>query len=350
MKISRAMLFRIVVIALLFLGIISAIVLTPSVYADSQLYEHYNASWFDVIPGCGDIWIGQTFTAMSNHTVNAVRLHLARSFCGPGEPCIPGIIYVIIKQLSTDGNPEGAVLSSGRLDGNTLPVGYSWQWAAMTEYNLQANTSYAIILYTSGPCPPSLFGWLIQDGNPYPEGNVIGSPDGGQTWFDTNMFDFNFEVWGGPIPPVYNNYSFLDSSSSSAEQQIFSLPADIKVLNMSSQPNNATAGQPIKIMANVVNRGDLPGSFEAVLKINNSVETTRQITVPAHEAVPLEFTVLKENPGNYTAELNGQHTYFSITADNKNRGVDTRSIAWALLGILILSTVVVFIKYLTSRY
>lgn len=329
----------------------TAILPTTSVSANLELYEHFNASWFDTYSGCNSNWLGQTFTATSDHTVNAVKLYFARYVCGQ-DPCNPGIINVIIKRVSDTGEPTGQVLSSSTINGNSFPSGYSWQMVTMSEYNLTSGIRYAIILYNTSTCDTGVFGWLIEDNNPYAAGNLIESDDSGDTWIPHNNFDFNFEVWGGPIPEetgAYNNYSFLDSSSNNANQTFFSSPPDIKVLNILSQPANAMVGQPIQIMANVVNRGDLPGNFNAVLKINNNIETSKQITVPGNEAVPVEFTIYKEEPGNYTVELNGQKTYFSITGQNENNNINSNAITFIILGILILSTVVILIRYLSTR-
>jgi hypothetical protein len=247
----------------------------------------------------------------------------------------------------------GQVLSSGTVNGNNFPLGYSWHMVTMSEYNLAANSRYAIIIYNTLACTTSPFAWLIQDGNPYPAGNLIKSNDSGKTWTPYNDYDFNFEVWGGPIPEEdtggYINYNFLDSSSNNAEQTFYSLPADIKVLNVLSQPSAAMVGQPVQITANILNRGDLPGNFNAVLKINDDIEASRQIMVPGNEAVPLEFTVYKENPGNYTIDMNGKIAYFSVTGQNKDNNFDSRNIAYIILGILVLSTVVVLIRYLSTR-
>ena len=353
MKLSSNKLIYLFSIPFLLLIIFCSIILpTANVFANLQLYEHYNDSWFDVSNGCNNNWLGQTFTATSDHTVNAVRIYFSRGWCGQDLLCNPGTINVIIKQISNTGEPIGPVLSSGTINGNNFPQGYSWQMVTMSEYNLSSGVRYAIILYNTSTCDTGVFGWLIQDNNPYPVGNVIESPDGGETWGSINNFDCNFEIWGGPIPQDtggYVNYNFLDSSSSNANQTFYSLPADIKVLNILSQPSIAMVGQPVNITANIVNRGNLPGNFNAVLKINDDIETSRQIIVPGNEAVPLEFTVYKENPGNYTIEMNGQIAYFSVTGQNKDNIFDSRNIAYIILGILVLSTVVLLIRYLSTR-
>jgi hypothetical protein len=344
---------RILSIACFLLIIIVTIIPATGVFANLQLYEHYNDSWFDRYQSCDNTWLGQTFTATGNHTVNAVRIYFGRLWCGQDLLCNPGTIHVIIKQVSNTGEPVGQVLSSGTINGNDFPQGYSWHMVTMSGYNLTANARYAIIVYNTSACATSAFAWLIQDHNPYSAGNLIKSDDGGETWTPDNNFDFNFEVWGGPIPEEdtggYVNYNFLDSSSSNANQTFYSLPADIKVLNILSQPSIAMVGQPVNITANIVNRGNLPGNFNAVLKINDDIETSRQIIVPGNEAVPLEFTVYKENPGNYTIEMNGQIAYFSVTGQNKDNIFNSRNIAYIILGILVLSTVVLLIRYLSTR-
>jgi hypothetical protein len=339
---------------ILLLAIMGAIVISNTpVSADLQLYEHYNASWFDNYTACDTNWLGQTFTAASSHTVNAVKIYFSRPFCVP-DPCNPGTIHAVIKRTADDGTPTGPVLSSGTINGDDFPVSYSWQTITMSEYNLTAGNRYVIILYNTSPCATGSFGWLIQDGSPYPDGNLIESNDSGATWIKRDSYDFNFEVWGGPIPDnpqEIPDYTFLssDSSGSTPEHILSSAPPAITILNISSQPAIASAGQPVTIMANVVNRGEQTGNCSVLLKINDQIETSKQLTVPGNEAVPVEFTVYKEEPGNYAVDINGKKTYFSVTGQQQDNTDNIKNIAFIVLGVLVLSTVVIFIRYLSTR-
>jgi hypothetical protein len=352
MKNSVPRLIRILIaIVLLFTVTVITISSTNDVSADLQRYELYNASWFDTQNCCDNFWLGQTFTAISDHTVNQLKIYFSRNICFGSAPCEPGIIHAVIKNVTSNGSPYGPALCSGSIDGNNLPVGYSWQMINMSEYNLTAGYRYAIILYNAEPCATGPFGWLIEDGNPYHGGNLIQSNDSGNTWTANNDFDFNFEVWGGPVIPLSGggNNPLTDSSSSNSGTVSVSTTPNITVLNITSTPANAIAGQPINIMANVVNRGELPGSYDVVLRVNDNIENTKQVIVPGNEAVPVEFTVYKDTPGNYTIDIDGQKTYFSITGQHKGNGVDGTTIAYILMGILVFTTIIVLIRYLTTR-
>ncbi len=83
------------------------------------------------------------------------------------------------------------------------------------------------------------------------------------------------------------------------------------------------AGQPVTIFANVANRGEADGDYTAKLSINGQVESTRQLMVPANKAIPVEFTVVKAEPGTYLVDINGQKTSFIVTGTVRNEDISS---------------------------
>ena len=136
------------------------------------------------------------------------------------------------------------------------------------------------------------------------------------------------------------------STASESPSIIVGKPAKavVKYLNVPTQ--QVRAGQPVTIYANITNSGDESGSYKAVLKINGEVEKTVTGKVGAHAAVPLKFEVIRDNPGTYTVDINGQQSYFTITGQKNATDAAGRSIlliAFILfaIGVVIVSVLLV---------
>jgi len=128
----------------------------------------------------------------------------------------------------------------------------------------------------------------------------------------------------------------------------WAMPADTKVTTAFVQTDQVLAGQPVRIMANIANKGDLPGTYTATLMINNEVEATRKVTVPGNAAIPVEFTVTRDKPGNYEADINGLKVYFTVKGQAQGTPVDPKVIVFAVIGVLVAALVVLLIRYLTA--
>jgi len=64
----------------------------------------------------------------------------------------------------------------------------------------------------------------------------------------------------------------------------------------------------------VVNTGDVQNSYIAELKINGSVEQTKETTLAGGAGATVVFTVTKDAPGNYTVEIGEQTGEFTVSA------------------------------------
>jgi ABC-type uncharacterized transport system permease subunit len=114
--------------------------------------------------------------------------------------------------------------------------------------------------------------------------------------------------------------------------------ADMTATNVYAQPQQAVAGQPVIIFGNIANRGELAGSYTATLKINGEIEKIIEGTLSGNRAKPLEFTVYRNEPGNYKVDLNGQKTYFTIVDSAQE---NSRSINPGIIFIIIISTLAI---------
>ena len=111
-------------------------------------------------------------------------------------------------------------------------------------------------------------------------------------------------------------------------------------------PEQAQAGQPVTISANVVNDGDEAGNYSVVLKINGQVEKTRTVSVGPGTAYPVRFTVYRAEPGSYSVAIDGKQASFTILGAGGiigSTGAGTL-IAIIIIGILFIAGMVVLVR------
>lgn len=90
-------------------------------------------------------------------------------------------------------------------------------------------------------------------------------------------------------------------------------PAEFKVSDLTITPSEAEEAEPILISANITNVGDLEGTYDANLTINNVLTQNQTVVVPGNNtSVIVEFTVIEETIGNYTVKLGGLTGSFKI--------------------------------------
>jgi hypothetical protein len=123
---------------------------------------------------------------------------------------------------------------------------------------------------------------------------------------------------GGPAQLSGFVASSLLDSSSGIPELIINRPANLSVKYVSVQPQQVSLNEPVTIYANITNSGDITGNYNITLKINDTVEETETGSIGAHAAKPLKFEVIKEQPGTYTVDINGQQVYFTVVDENSN--------------------------------
>ena len=93
-----------------------------------------------------------------------------------------------------------------------------------------------------------------------------------------------------------------------------SKPAEFKVIDLIINPLEAEAYEPITITANVTNIGDEPGNYMGNLTINNALEDNQTVLIDGGNSTLLEFLVVEQLEGTYTAEIGGLTGNFTVTA------------------------------------
>jgi hypothetical protein len=138
---------------------------------------------------------------------------------------------------------------------------------------------------------------------------------------------------------------FLDDSGAI----VLGNPANIGIGNVNVlQPQVAMNRQAV-IYANVVNKGDIVGSFTITLKINGQVEETRAVSVNGNSAVPVQFNVTRDEPGTYNVDINGRQTSFTVVGSASSSTDSTRTVFIIVLIVCSLAVVAALMMLIMRR-
>ncbi len=156
------------------------------------LQDYYNTGDNDFRQFFGAIWNGQTFTASSNYSLNAIKILVYRVFT-------PDTITVSIR--ATSGNlPTGSDLATETFDGDGLTSDSAGEWKEVVfepELELTSGVKYALIVRAVD----ASFRWRVDDSAPtYTGGTRVSSLDSGSSWDTTFADDFMFEIYGTAAP------------------------------------------------------------------------------------------------------------------------------------------------------
>ncbi len=119
-------------------------------------------------------------------------------------------------------------------------------------------------------------------------------------------------------------------------------PGDVRLNGITVSSSETQTGQPVTVVANLVNNGTSTGSYNVALRINDKVEQQRTVEVTPGTAYPVKFTVTKSEPGTYEVAIEGQRASFTVIGDGTSRApASSGLIALIVIAVLILATAVV---------
>jgi len=136
-------------------------------------------------------WIAQTFTTgTSTIDVTSIKLKVKRTGT-------PSELTIAIKAIDVNSKPTGSNLSSGSLDYTNLLSNAETDWIVLplSSYTLSANTTYALVIYTSGGDNSNKYEARIKTTGTYTGGNSLISSDSGSTWI-VGTSDILFDLYG----------------------------------------------------------------------------------------------------------------------------------------------------------
>lgn len=117
--------------------------------------------------------------------------------------------------------------------------------------------------------------------------------------------------------------------------------ASFSITNLLISPSEVDIGENVTISILVTNTGDVPGSYEAVLKINGVVEVIKGVTLNAGASEEILFTTVKDVAGGYSVEVSGLEGSFTVREKLEPPVTPTFPI-WAIIGVIVAAGLLLF--------
>ena len=127
------------------------------------------------------------------------------------------------------------------------------------------------------------------------------------------------------------------SFSVTAVVEVVELPANFVASNLSITPAEVDIGQQVTISVVITNIGDLTGSYEIALKINNVVVTTKDVTLAGGASQLIAFTTARDVAGTYTVTIDSLSGTFEV----KTPLPPVKPINWWLIGGIIAGVIII---------
>ncbi|MBI2869173.1 MAG: Ig-like domain-containing protein, partial [Chloroflexi bacterium] len=89
-------------------------------------------------------------------------------------------------------------------------------------------------------------------------------------------------------------------------------PASFTVTNLTVNPASVNPDEAVTVSAVFANTGDVGGTYNAVLKINDVVEQSREISIGGGVSQQVVFTAVRSTPGTYQVDISGQAGSFTV--------------------------------------
>lgn len=98
---------------------------------------------------------------------------------------------------------------------------------------------------------------------------------------------------------------------------IMARPASFTLSEFSVMPHIVQVGEPVTAGITVTNVGGCEGSYTLVLKVNDVIEDSKEITLAVGESQEVSFEVIRESAGDYSVDINGRTASFVVKGTNR---------------------------------
>lgn len=124
------------------------------------------------------------------------------------------------------------------------------------------------------------------------------------------------------------------------------MPARFSITNLSVIPDRVHIGEEVKIGVTVSNVGDLAGTTQVTLKVDNAVVATKEVTMPGKATQQIGFMLSRDAPGVYTVDIGGVSGALTVEAVEE----PPKAMEWWLIGGIVAAAIaVVVVLSLTLR-
>ena len=88
--------------------------------------------------------------------------------------------------------------------------------------------------------------------------------------------------------------------------------AAFKVIDLTINPEEVSAGQTVAIVPLITNTGDLSGSYEVTLRIDDTAVETKEVTIAGGSEDRVAFIITRDAAGTYTVNVDGLSGTFKV--------------------------------------
>jgi hypothetical protein len=119
---------------------------------------------------------------------------------------------------------------------------------------------------------------------------------------------------GGTVPsyPVIQPTTTTSVNPTNIPAQITQVPATFNLSKLTISPSEAKPGDQVNISIWVQNSGDVSGTCEVALKINDVVTGRKILNLAARTRDEVTFKASQENIGEYSIDINGISGKFTV--------------------------------------
>jgi hypothetical protein len=118
---------------------------------------------------------------------------------------------------------------------------------------------------------------------------------------------------GGTVDPVANTVTVQVQHLSIYALQVHIRPASFKVTNLSLTPLEVGPGETVAVSLTVDNSGDFTGTYEVVLKLDNTITQTRNVTLTGGESKTEIFNIMSNISGEHRIDVGDKSAVFLVT-------------------------------------
>ena len=114
------------------------------------------------------------------------------------------------------------------------------------------------------------------------------------------------------VDPITNTVSAKISHFTYFSTIVYNRPAAFTASDLTITPTEVDIAQSVTIGVTLNNTGDLSGSHDVTLKINNVVVSTKKATLAGHAADEVTFITIQGIPASYAVDVNGLSGTFTV--------------------------------------
>lgn len=133
-------------------------------------------------------------------------------------------------------------------------------------------------------------------------------------WLLTSVLILSSCSTAAPAEPPRADNQTKESATTAAPTTPELKPASFTVSRLTIEPKEATTGSLTTITVLVTNEGELAGSYDAILKINNNVEAKERVTLPGKASQNVTFGIQNHVPGRFSINIGGQSDTLIVSA------------------------------------